>query len=72
MRYMKKKINKFDSNEIKYSNEPINVKIIKDFLPKPEDLVFKEEKVKVTLALSKKVLNFLSKRQQNTTLLTRL
>lgn len=57
-KYMKKKINKFDSNEIKYSNEPINAKVIKDFLPKPEDLVFKEEKVKVTLSLSKRSVEF--------------
>lgn len=47
--------------KIKYSNEPINAKVIKDFLPKPEDLVFKEDKVKVTLSLSKKSVDFFKK-----------
>lgn len=38
----------------KYTNEKIGkVKIIKDFLPPPEDLVLKEETIKVTLSLSK-------------------
>ena len=50
-RHMKKKI--------KYSNEKIgNVEIVKDFLPKPEDLVFKEDTVKVTLNLSKSSIEF--------------
>jgi predicted DNA binding CopG/RHH family protein len=50
---MKKKIRK-----VKYTDEPINAKVIKDFLPKPEELVLKEENVKVTLSLSKKSLDF--------------
>lgn len=50
---MKKKTRK-----IKYTDEPIKLKVIKDFLPKPEDLVLKEDNVKVTLSLSKKSLNF--------------
>ena len=50
-RYMKKKI--------KYSNEEIGkVEVIKDFLPKPEDLIFKEDTVKVTLNLSKSSIEF--------------
>ena len=45
--------------KIKYSNEKIGeVEIIKDFLPKPEDLVFKEDTVKVTLNLSKSSIEF--------------
>lgn len=40
--------------KIKYSDEKIGkVKIIKDFLPTPEELVFKEDTVKITLNLSK-------------------
>jgi len=40
--------------KIKYSNEEIGkVEIVKDFLPKPEDQVFKEDTIKVTLNLSK-------------------
>ncbi len=44
---------------VKYTNETIGkVEIIKDFLPKPEDLIFKDQTVKVTLALSKSSVNF--------------
>ena len=35
--------------KIKYTDEPIGkIKIVKDFLPKPDELVFKEDTVKVT------------------------
>ena len=45
--------------QIKYSNEKLGkLEIIKDFLPKPEDLVFKEDTVKVTLNLSKSSIEF--------------
>jgi predicted DNA binding CopG/RHH family protein len=45
--------------KIKYSNEKIGeVEIVKDFLPKPEDLVFKEDTIKVTLNLSKSSIDF--------------
>lgn len=50
-RFMKKKI--------KYSNEELGkVEVIKDFLPKPEDLIFKENTVRVTLNLSKSSIEF--------------
>jgi predicted DNA binding CopG/RHH family protein len=49
---------KKQTKRIKYTDEPMNAKVIKDFLPKPEDLVLKEDNVKVTLSLSKKSLNF--------------
>ena len=50
-RYMKKKI--------KYTFEKLGeVEIIEDFLPKPEDLVLKENTVKVTLNLSKSSVEF--------------
>ena len=45
--------------KIKYSNEEIGkVEVLKDFLPKPEDLIFKEDTVKVTLNLSKSSIEF--------------
>lgn len=45
--------------KIKYTNEPLgDVKVIKDFLPSPAELSFNEEAVKVTLALSKKSIDF--------------
>ncbi|MBI1938416.1 MAG: CopG family transcriptional regulator [Ignavibacteriales bacterium] len=45
--------------KIKYSDEKIGkVEVVKDFLPKPEDLVFKEDTVKVTLNLSRASIEF--------------
>ena len=49
--YMKKKI--------KYSNEKLGkVEVVRDFLPSPEDLTFKEDTVKVTLNLSRSSIEF--------------
>jgi predicted DNA binding CopG/RHH family protein len=45
--------------KIKYTNEPLgDVKVIADFLPSPAELAFNEEGVKITLALSKKSVEF--------------
>jgi predicted DNA binding CopG/RHH family protein len=47
------------SKKIIYTDEPIGkIKIITDFLPSPAELAFNEEAVKVTLALSKKSIDF--------------
>ncbi len=47
------------SKAIKYTNEPIGrVHVVEDFLPPPEELVFREEAVKVTIALSKRSVEF--------------
>ena len=47
------------SEKIRYTDEPLgNLKIIPDFLPPPEDLVFRDEGVKVTIALSKRSVEF--------------
>jgi predicted DNA binding CopG/RHH family protein len=44
---------------IKYSDEKIGkVEIVQDFLPRPEDLVYKEDTIKVTLNLSKSSIEF--------------
>lgn len=52
--YMKRKI--------KYTDEPLGkVKVVKDFLPSPEELAFKEETVKVTISLSKASIEFFKK-----------
>jgi predicted DNA binding CopG/RHH family protein len=46
-------------NDQGYTNEPIGeVRIIADFLPSPEALVFKTKQVKVTLALDASTLDF--------------
>ena len=45
--------------KIKYSDEPIGrVKVLKDFLPSPEELALKDETVKVTISLSKTSIDF--------------
>jgi predicted DNA binding CopG/RHH family protein len=47
------------SAKIKYTNEPLGeIKVIADFLPSPAELAFNEEGVKITLALSKKSIEF--------------
>jgi hypothetical protein len=47
------------SAKIKYTDEPMGrPAVVADFLPAPEDLVFREEGVKVTLALSKRSVEF--------------
>ncbi len=51
--------------KIKYTDEPLgNVRVIKDFLPAPEDLVFKQENVKVTMFLSKASVQFFKREAQ--------
>lgn len=46
----------------KYTDEPIGeYKIVKDFLPSPEELVFKDDNVKVTISLSKSSIEFFKK-----------
>jgi len=47
------------SAKIKYTDEPLGkLRVVPDFLPPPEDLVFREEGIKVTLALSKRSVEF--------------
>ncbi len=47
------------SAKIVYTDEPLGeVQVIPDFLPSPAELAFREEGVKVTLALSKKSIDF--------------
>lgn len=43
---------------IKYSDEPMEARVINDFLPSPENLILKEKKRRVTLTLSEKSLDF--------------
>ena len=47
------------SGKIRYTDEPLgNPRVVPDFLPRPEDLVFRDEGVKVTIALSKRSVDF--------------
>jgi predicted DNA binding CopG/RHH family protein len=46
-------------NKIRYTDEPMGkLQVVRDFLPSPEELAFKEEKVKVTISLSRASLDF--------------
>lgn len=46
----------------KYNEEPIGkLRIIKDFLPPPDQLVLREDNVKVTIALRKSSIDFFKK-----------
>jgi len=46
-------------NKITYTDEPMGkVRVVADFLPSPEQLAFREEKVKITISLSKASLDF--------------
>ena len=43
----------------RYTNEPIGEpRVIRDFLPAPHELAFREEDVKITITLSKKSVDF--------------
>jgi predicted DNA binding CopG/RHH family protein len=45
--------------KIKYTDEPLgDLKVIPDFLPRPEDLVLRDEGVKITISLSKRSIEF--------------
>jgi len=45
-------------NKIKYTNKPIEARVVSDFLPKPENLILREKKRRVTLTLTEKSLDF--------------
>lgn len=47
----------------KYTDEPLGrVEVVEDFLPPPEQLVLKEDGVKVTISLSRKSVDFFKAR----------
>lgn len=46
-------------NKVKYTDEPMGkLRVVDDFLPAPEELVFKKDNVKITMALSKYSVDF--------------
>ena len=47
------------TRKITYTDEPLgDIEVVADFLPSPKELAFREEGVKVTLALSKSSVDF--------------
>ena len=50
---------RFMKTKIKYTEEPMgDLKIVKDFLPPPDQLVLREDNVKVTISLKKTSITF--------------
>jgi len=46
-------------SKVKYTDEPMGkLRVVDDFLPAPEELLFKEDNVKITMALSKSSVEF--------------
>lgn len=58
-------------NKIIYHDEPIEARVIENFLPRPEDLILTDKKAKVTLTLTQKSIDFLRMPQKNMVLLIR-
>lgn len=58
MRVIGERAKRYMKNKLKYSDEPIEARVISDFLPSPENLMLKEKKTRVTLTLTQKSLEF--------------
>lgn len=53
------RVKRFMKSKIQYEDGPIEeVQVVADFLPSPEELAFRDETIKVTIALSKKSVDF--------------
>ncbi len=50
--------------KIHYTDEPLEMELVEDFLPPPERLILKEDKVKVTISLSRESVEFFKKRSR--------
>src|SRR3990170_2418085 len=52
-------------SKIKYTDEPMGeLRVVRDFLPPPDQLVLKEENVKITISLRKSSVEFFKKEAQ--------
>jgi hypothetical protein len=50
---------RFMKRKIKYTDEPMGkLRVVRDFLPPPGELVLKEDQVKITISLSKSSVEF--------------
>ena len=50
-----------NGRQVIYTDEPLNLKPVVDFLPPPEDLILKDDTVKITIGLSRKSVDFFKK-----------
>lgn len=46
------------SKRIRYTDEPIQAEVVRDFLPSPDQLAMGEEGIKVTISLSRRSVDF--------------
>lgn len=47
----------------RYTDEPMGeLRVVKDFLPKPEQLALKEENIKITISMNKSSIDFFKKK----------
>jgi predicted DNA binding CopG/RHH family protein len=52
-------------SKIKYKDEPMgDLRVVRDFLPPPDQLALKEENVKITISLRKSSVEFFKKEAQ--------
>jgi hypothetical protein len=50
------------SGKIRYTDEPLgSLRVVDDFLPRPEELAFRDDGIKITLSLSKHSVLFFKK-----------
>lgn len=50
------------NRKIKYTNEPLEMEVVEDFLPPPDQLALRQDTVKVTIGLSKPTIDFFKDR----------
>ncbi|MCK7467767.1 MAG: hypothetical protein MZU91_06365 [Desulfosudis oleivorans] len=56
----------YEDQNKKYTEEPMgDLRVIKDFLPPPDQLVLKEDNVKVTISLKKSSIQFLQQAKKH-------
>jgi predicted DNA binding CopG/RHH family protein len=63
------RVSAYMSKKIKYTDEPLgDLEVIEDFLPSPQELTFKDDNIKITIALSRSSVEFFKKeaKKQNT------
>ena len=51
--------------KVKYTDEPVELRAVKDFLPPPKNLMLNKKTVKVTISLSKSSVEFFKKQAEN-------
>ena len=49
------------SKQIHYTDEPLEMKLVSDFLPSPEELALKNQQTKITISLSSESVAYFKK-----------